>query len=242
MDQCKFKQQLTLNLLLKDYATFSNFVIGDNANIVKILIDFRLNSGGEILYLYGGSGSGKSHLLNAMCQDFDTHAKKPIYFSFEDGIKYSPTIIDNFSCFDLICLDDVDLICGNLPWEEQLFHCLNQVVIKKKKIVFTAKTTPQLLPLALPDLKSRLLGGGLIFGLKQLDDEGKRLALKLRAEFRGLKLDDSGINFLMNRYNRHSKSLFALLSTLDKASLIAKKKLTIPFIKQVLDQVLDDVI
>ncbi len=227
--------QLTLNLLIRDYATFDNYVTGANGYSLQVLQTLAGERGFNFIYLYGGTAVGKSHLLYALGQSFINIGATVLYLSLEDRKEFSPAILQGSSNYDLICIDDVELICGDGIWEETLFHCFNQLMVSNRKLVITAKCTPQLLPLQLLDLKSRM-GGGLVLRLQQLCDEDKAAALKLRAKIRGIELDDAVAKFIINRYDRDVRSLFAMLDRLDRASLVAQKRLTIPFTREVLSK------
>jgi DnaA family protein len=91
----------------------------------------------------------------------------------------------------------------------------------------------QQLGITLPDLVSRLTWG-LTEQVKPLDDEEKSAALQHRATQRGLLLTDEAVRFLLNRSSRDMTSLLETLDVLDKASIREQRKITIPFIKDVL--------
>jgi DnaA family protein len=192
--------------------------------------------GSFFLYFYGETGVGKSHLLYALCQDFINIGKLPIYLSLRDRAQFTPEILQDINQCDLIAIDDIDAICGDLLWEELLLNCFNQTTAAGKKLVISSSMAPHLLTMQLPDLKSRLIGGGLVLPLYPLNDTAKVAALQLRAQFRGLELDTAVANFLIARHDRSITSLFALLDRLDRASLVAQRRLTIPFVKDVLQE------
>jgi DnaA family protein len=87
--------------------------------------------------------------------------------------------------------------------------------------------------LTLPDLTSRL-GWGPVFQLATLSDRDKRAALQMRARRRGLELGNEVAEYLLRRYPRDMDSLFSLLNQLDRASLVAQRRLTIPFVRELL--------
>ncbi|MCY1172809.1 DnaA regulatory inactivator Hda [compost metagenome] len=132
-----------------------------------------------------------------------------------------------------MCIDEIDLIAGHPTWEEALFHLFNRLRDSGRKILLSASVAPRELPVKLPDLKSRLTLS-LIFQLHALTDEEKLRALQLRASRRGLHLTDEVGRFILTRGARSMTFLFDLLDELDKASLQAQRKLTIPFLKETL--------
>ncbi|HBC71588.1 MAG TPA: DnaA regulatory inactivator Hda [Coxiellaceae bacterium] len=228
-------KQLTLNLCLKDAASFANFFVGDNAQLIKVLSDLYIGNSSPFVYFWGKEGSGKSHLLSALCQLFGEHGLAASYLPFEDVKQFSPQILDDLEALDLLCIDDLHLIAGNLDWEEKIFYCFNEMLAHGKQVVITADVAPQILQLQISDLKSRMMSG-LIFEVQPLDDLGKIASLKLRAKLRGLELNDVVAQFLLNHYERNPKNLFAVLEKLDKAALVAQRKLTIPFVKDILNR------
>lgn len=174
-------------------------------------------------------------MLSALCQLFGEHNLKAAYLPLEDASQFSSQILDDLEMLDLLCIDDLNLIAGNLEWEEKIFHCFNKMLAHNKRVVITANVAPSLLQLILSDLKSRMMGG-LVFAVKALDDMAKIAGLKLRAKLRGLELSDTVARFLLNHYERNPKVLFDALEKLDQAALTAQRKLTIPFVKSVLNR------
>lgn len=226
-------KQLALNLCLKDTTNFANFFIGDNEQLVKTLSQLHISDASHFIYYWGQPGSGKSHLLSAICQLFGEHQLSTAYLPLEDIDLLSLRMLDDIETLDLLCIDDLHLIAGNLAWEEKIFHCFNNLLAQNKKVVITSNMAPQVLPLKLLDLKSRMMGG-LIFALQVLKDEEKVSCLKIRAKLRGLELSDNVANFLLSHYERDTKSLFVALEKLDRAALMAQRKLTIPFVRDIL--------
>ncbi len=229
-------KQLALNLCLKDTASFANFFTGKNDQLVAALSNLPVSASSPFIYLWGKVGVGKSHLLASVCQLFGEHGFSSAYLPLEDVGGLSLQILDDLEALDLLCIDDLHLIAGNLAWEEKIFHCFNKLTVHNKKIVITANASPQAIPLKLQDLKSRM-SSGLVFAVHELSDEEKINGLKLRAKLRGLEFSDQVANFLLNHYVRDTKSLFGVLDRLDKEALIAQRKLTVPFIKDILQKI-----
>jgi DnaA family protein len=228
-------KQLVLDLCLKDAASFANFFVGSNLQLVKVLSDLYTDNASRFVYFWGNDGAGKSHLLSALCQSFSDHNLSAAYLPLEDINQLDSQILDDLEVLDLLCVDDIHLIAGNLEWEEKIFHCFNKMLGCGKRLVITADVAPPMLPFKILDLKSRMMGG-LVFSVQALDDGEKIASLKLRAKLRGLELTDTVAHFLLSHYKRDAQSLFAVLEKLDKAALAAQRKLTIPFIKSILEQ------
>ncbi len=128
--------------------------------------------------------------------------------------------------------DDLQVVIGKREWEEALFVLYKPRPSRKATLLIGANAPPLQLNYLLPDLKSRL-SSGLIFQIQELSDEEKISALRLRAQLRGLELSEEvGEYLLLRRAPRELPKLIALLEELDRASLIAQRKLTVPFVKE----------
>lgn len=229
--------QLPLSVRLADHATFSNYYPGINAvalGYVERLCDLKVGWVESLIYLWGDKGVGCSHLLQAACLSFQQATKQAIYLPLNELITHSSAILENMESYDLVCLDDLQVIEGNSQWQEAIFHLFNRLRDSNKRLLIAANNAPTGLPIELTDLVSRL-SQSLIFQLHSLSDEDKLRALQLRASRRGIQLTDEVGMFILNRGERDMASLFQLLELLDKASLAAKHKITIPFVKQVLN-------
>lgn len=224
--------QLTLPIALHDDATFANYYPGPNQNCINYLQSFISGHEDRIVFLSGQSGSGCSHLLQACCHDVLSMQLSAAYINFNQS-QLKPDILENLEYLYLICLDEIHEIVGSPLWEEGLFHLFNRVLASKSLLIFSAPLEPQLLPIKLADLASRLTSL-LCLNLSNLKDEEIMIALQLRAAKRGFLITPEVGQFLLRRYPRNMSALFLALEQLDKASLVAKRKLTIPFVKEVL--------
>jgi DnaA family protein len=225
--------QLTLRVQLRDNATFENFYVGDNETLVQYLQGAIHSEIGSFIYLWGNYGSGRSHLLQACCHQSNHQDLSSIYLSLSQAAQLSPDLFESIEALDLICIDDIDAIAGNLPWEEALFHCYNRIQQANARLVIAADKPPTFASFKLRDLTSRF-SSGIIFQVKPLTDEQKLVVLQLRAKIRGINLSSRVTQFLLNHYQRDTTALFEVLEKLDQASLSAKRKLTIPFVKEIL--------
>lgn len=229
--------QLALSIHLADDVTFSNYYAGSNAaalNYVERLCDPNAGWVESLIYLWGSKGVGCSHLLQAACLQLQLAGRNAIYLPLTELVCYTPEILENLEHYDLVCLDDLQVIINNKVWQEALFHLFNRLRDSGKYLLIAADRSPRELKLELADLQSRLTLA-LVFQLHTLSDEDKLKALQLRASVRGITLSDDVGHFILAREERNLANLFLLLDKLDKASLEARHKLTIPFVKQVLN-------
>jgi len=229
--------QLTLDIALKDSFTFDNFVAGDS----QLLIDLLKNKNPKIekqIYIWGAAHTGKTHLLQALCQyHSELHAKKNIklsYLPLKQLIDFSPEIFQGQEIMDICCIDDVQLLKDKSHWQEALFDLINRCREAGTRLIISANQPPAEINIELKDLVSRLQWGP-IFKLNELSDNNKHQALQQRAQCRGFDLEDNVASYLLNNCNRNIADLFSVLDTLDKAQLQQHRRLTIPFVKLVLE-------
>ncbi len=228
--------QLPLSVQLRDDATFANYFSGQNATLVNILDMDRQVPGIEseqFIYLYGSPGVGCSHLLQAACHQVDSQDHRSIYLPMKELVQYPPHMLEGMERLQLVCLDDVGAVAGIPEWEEALFDLFNRLRDSRTRFLVAADNPPKALNLQLPDLESRL-GWGMVFQVQPLDDKDKVAALQLRANLRGLDMSEEVARFIIYRSTRDMGYLFRILQKLDSASLRAKRKLTIPFVKEVM--------
>lgn len=234
--------QLTLGIKLPDSSTFANLVCGDNNEVVEH-VRRSLARGGDdnaAIYVWGAAGSGKSHLLQAACHDVSAVAETSVYLSLKSARGKGaealfPEMLDGLENLTLVCIDDIDAVAADEAWEIALFHLYNRIHATGSRLLVAGHAAPSDLPLQLADLRSRLTWGW-IFQLQVLADEDKKQALQLRAATRGFDLPDDVSDYLLRYFPRDMHALFALLDRLDTASVVAHRRLTIPFVKSVLER------
>lgn len=225
--------QLPLGVTLRNRRSFSNFVSGPNAGALAVLRDLLAAGHGGVVYLWGGAGTGKSHLLEACCNDASVQERRVAYIPLGDSA-LEPPMLHGLADIELLCIDDVDCVAGDLAWEEALFNLYNQAEFASSPMVFTASVAPRTPAWRLADLASRLTAG-VVWRLRALDDGARREALQLHARERGLVLADDVLAYVMKRRRRDMSSLFEFLERLDRSSLAAQRRVTVPFVKSLLE-------
>ncbi|MDA9272158.1 DnaA regulatory inactivator Hda [bacterium] len=225
--------QLPLAIQLNDEATLADFCWGNNALLHQQLLSTLQGEGDRLIYLWGVTGSGKSHLLQACCQAINS-AQSASYLPLKILHEWGPQVIEGLDEQTLIAIDDIESIANDAAWEESLFHLYNRIRDQEKStLIISSQMPPANSPLRLPDLRSRL-SWGLVMQINELNDSEKVNRLKSRAKKRGFDLPTSVGQFLLNRCARNMHDLDTLLNHLDEASLIAQRKITIPFVKHIL--------
>jgi len=223
--------QLALPLRLADHAVFGSYLSTGNEALVATLGELAVAGGSQGCWLWGVPSSGKTHLLQAVC---DRAGDRSVYVPLRLLLDAGPELLEGLESRELICLDDIDAVAGNESWEAALFDLYNQIFDADRCLIVAAAMSPRECPINLPDLQSRLARLP-AFQVQALGDEDTVLALQLRARHRGLDLPDDTARYLLNRSRRDMASLYHLLDKLDLEALRAQRRLTIPFVKGVLE-------
>ncbi|MBN1378499.1 MAG: DnaA regulatory inactivator Hda [Gammaproteobacteria bacterium] len=226
--------QLPLAIEFPESATFDSFQAGSNRLLVELIKKTVSNSGELQLYIWSATGMGKTHLLQAACRAASEQGRKACYLPFSVMSQHSPQLLEGLETLDLITIDDLDQIVPVDGWQQAVFSLINRCRAGAVPIVFAARCNIGELSLNLADLRSRLAWGPL-FEIKALSDLDKIKVLQARARQRSLELSNEVGQYLLSHYPRDMCQLCDLLDTLDKASLAAQRRLTIPFVKTVLE-------
>ena len=227
-------QQLPLPFAFNTVDGFEQFHPGSNAEAVTHLRRCAEGLGEPLIFLWGGPGQGKTHLLHACCREAHEHGQTVSYLPLLALKDFGGGALEGLEIQQLVCLDDLESIAGNDGWEHALFALFNRLRDADHRLVVAAKVPPAELPIMLPDLKTRL-GWGLTLALRPLSDEDTLAALSLHAGTLGLELPSRVGRFLLRRHHRDLPGLCRLLEQLDQATLAAKRKLTVPFVKNYLE-------
>lgn len=225
-------QQLPLLVQLRDDATLENFLPTPATDgLMQGVKALCSGEGDSVVFLHGSRGTGKSHLLQAACH---RAGERALYLPLRELAVYSPEeVLAGVETLGLVALDDLEVVLGNEDWELALFDLYNRAKQWGCRLLIAANGAPRVLEVSLADLRSRL-SWGVVYQLPSMSDEEKQAVLQFRASRRGLSLSDEVAVFIVNRAPRDLEPLLDLLSKLDRASLVQKRALSIPFVKEVL--------
>jgi len=228
--------QLCLPLSLRDEATFANFLASAGtvrAQLVRLLQERARNAdGGETsLYLWGSEGAGRSHLLQAACHDHQRLGLRVQFLPLTEVREFDPSsLLSDLEYQSLVCLSGLEAVAGDREWEVAIFNLFNRMRECGSLLLMGGGCSPRELPLTLPDLQSRL-AWSLVFHLPPYDEAEKIAILRFRAARLGIELGEDVAAFILNRGERSLATLMTYLARLDKASLSAHRRVTIPFVK-----------
>ncbi len=222
--------QLALPLKLADHAVFASFLDNGNETLVATLFGIAAGGDGHGCWLWGAASTGKTHLLQAVC---DAAGDSAAYVPLSMFADIGADILDGMASREVICIDDVDLVAGQEAWESALFTLFNQVSEAGAQLIISAAAAPRECGIGLADLQSRFARLP-VFQLHALNEDERVSALQLRSRHRGLELADDTARYLLKRSRRDMASLYEVLDRLDGEALRAKRRLTIPFVRDVL--------
>ncbi|MCW2036092.1 DnaA regulatory inactivator Hda [Xanthomonas campestris pv. campestris] len=186
------------------------------------------------LYLAGPSGTGKTHLALSVCAAAEQAGRSSAYLPLQAAAGRLRDALEALEGRSVVALDGVDSISGQREDEVALFDFHNRARAAGITLLYTARQMPDGLALVLPDLRSRL-SQCVRIGLPVLDDVARAAVLRDRAQRRGLALDEAAIDWLLTHSERELAGLVALLDRLDRESLAAQRRVTVPFLRRVLD-------
>jgi DnaA-homolog protein len=221
-------KQLPLGVRPRANAVFASFAVGQNTELVAAL----QGPGRDPLWLWGSKGCGKTHLLQAVCAETGEGAA---YFPLDRAGRLPPEALGGYASCRVLCIDDAAAVAGDLEWETALFRLFNEASELHCRLIFAAAAAPRQIGWRLEDWRSRA-GACVVYHVRDLDEAGRGEAMRLRARQRGLELPPETLDYLMRRVPRDLRSLFEILDELDEASLVAQRRLTVPFIRDALEK------
>jgi DnaA family protein len=151
----------------------------------------------------------------------------------KQAIKLSVDILDGLENIDLVCIDGVENVSGDKPWETAIFNLINRSLSSKTRLVFTSSTNIDETNIELMDLDSRLRKIQ-SYELHSLADDDILFALKHIASLRSIELGNKEAQYLLTYANRNISDLVQNLESLDQLSMEMKRRITIPLIKEVI--------
>ena len=225
-------KQMALDIGLHTTPTLDSFFAGPNSAALQHL---RLWTTSQMpspvpTYLWGESGSGKSHLLRAVQTELSSSGVSVGWLDADQNDRL------NFDeSWTAVLMDDVHLY--NLEQQQLAFNWFVNALTPKSgspRWVLAAGMLPPADLKLRDDLRSRL-GWGHVYALQVLSDTERHAVLRSEADARGLFLSDEVMSYMLSRFSRDLSSLMILLDHLDQFALETKRAMTIPLIKSMLE-------
>lgn len=221
--------QLPLALRWPAHQRFATFATGASGVAVELVRDAARGAGAPV-YVSGPGGSGRTHLLVAACAEAGERGRRAQYLPLR---RHGAELIRGFGGSELIAVDDVDAIAGDAAAEHALFDLYNRCRAEAVSLLFAAALPPAQAGFGLPDLVSRL-GASSQAVLRPLDEAARRSLVVERARARGIELDEAALDWLFVHARRDLASLLAELDRIDRASLAARRRVTVPFLRSIM--------
>ena len=211
---------------------FEDFVVGPNKAVVEALKHMPDEPGSHV-FLHGGEGSGKTHLLNALCHETRERGGRAFYLALKRLPKDAIASLQGLEKLDLVCVDDLHVIAGDKAWEEALFHCFNRIREANGRLLISSRNQLSALDIGLPDLASRL-AWGLRLPLIPLEDHDKLKVISMHSDALGFSLSEEVQQYLLKHHERSMSALIQTVENLHQAALVTKRRITVPLAREVL--------
>ena len=224
-------QQLTIDLRINELCVFDNFHAAANVEIVERLEQLSAVTGFAGIWLWGATGTGRSHLLQAVCQAAQANDLTAVYLPLA-VFDREPLALDGLSA-DLIAVDDIHEWLDDDRLEAALVSLYEGQLSSGGRLLVSASAAAGGLNFSLADLASRMRALA-SYRIEALDDQGLAVVLRQAAQRKGLALETAVIDFWLARSARRLPDLLEQLDCLDKAAMTAQRRITIPLLKDVL--------
>lgn len=222
-------KQLLLDIAPPSPPTLDNFVPGHNRELLQIL-DAMLAGGERFVYLWGATGCGRSHLLQAVVVAATRNQQNAVYIGC-DSIGDTNTAFAAACAADCVAVDDVKCLSANA--QVDLFNLYNRMRDEgHARLLVSGPVAPAQLGLR-EDLVTRL-GWGLVYQVHELTDEEKVQAMQSHAASCGFDLPQEVSSYLLQHVQRDMPSLIATLDALDRYSLANQRQITVPLLRELL--------
>ena len=202
----------------------------ENLHLVSILKDTNFS---DDLFIYGTKESGKTFLLQALCNSYSSMSKSSLYIPLNKVMNYGVEIFESLENMNLICVDGIEEAISKIDWEKAIFNLINKALISKSRLILSSSQDLKSLNFALPDLESRIRKIQ-SFELYPINDKDIFDALKYISKLTSINLGDKEAKYLVTYSQRNISNLVQILESLDQLSMEMKRKITIPLIKEVI--------
>ena len=206
------------------------FTSQENSHLISLLKDSDFL---DDLFIYGTKESGKTFLLQAMCNSYSSVSKSSLYIPLKKVMNYGVEIFESLENIDLICVDGIEEAISKIEWEKAIFNLINKALISETRLILTSSKDLKSLNFSLPDLESRIRKIQ-SYELHPINDKDIFDALKYISKLTSINLGDKEARYLVTYSQRNISNLVHILESLDQLSMEMKRKITIPLIKEVI--------
>ena len=228
--------QLIFPFQVNQKASFASFFCSpDNIELMSRLADLVASKNADELMINGAKGSGKSFLMQAICNELSSSGKQFAFIPMNKAINMGVEIFQNLASLDAVCIDDLQLILSREEWETALFNLINECQQSNCSLILSFGGNQSLEDITqLPDLLSRIKRMEFM-KLQAVQDEFLNQALDFVSQQLDINLEKAELEFLLKHQTREFSILVDNLISLDKQAASLKRKITIPLIKETLN-------
>jgi chromosomal replication initiator protein len=237
--------------------TFDRFVVGPSNQFATAAAEAVADRPGEAynpLYIYGGSGLGKTHLLHAIAHRVDDRYKrrktklKVVYMTTEQFVnelincirrKQMELFRQTFRGVDILLLDDIQFIAGKEQTQQEFFHTFNTLQSTGRQVVFTSDARPADIPGLEERLRSRFLQG-LIADIQPPDLETRCAILREKARAIGWELPEDVVLFIARRVQKNVRELEGYLNRTIAYAQLKNTRITVDVVRMALFELMPD--
>jgi len=237
--------------ILNPSFTFDSFIVGNSNQFAYTTAKSVSEKPGVIynpLFIYGGAGLGKTHLVQAIGNEQINGGKRVIYTTFEQFMnKFTSHLRANtmdrfrehFRECDMLIIDDIQFLAGKEQTQEEFFHTFNELHQAKKQIIITSDRQPHKINNLVDRLRTRF-EWGLMADIKPPELDTKIAIIKKKCEIDGIDLNQDIINFLASNMGNNIREIEGAIIKLNAYAGLMKQKMTLEFAHNVIkDQLVE---
>jgi chromosomal replication initiator protein len=229
--------------------TFETFIVGNSnrfAHAAALAVSQNPGASYNPLFLYGGTGLGKTHLLHAVGQIPHSKNRRVLYVSSETFTNDLINAIRNqntaefrlvYREIDVLMIDDIQFIAGKEATQEEFFHTFNHLHAANKQIVISSDRHPRAIPTLEDRVRSRF-EGGMITDVQPPDLEMRIAILRTKAECQGARVSDEVIDFIAHKVQSNIRELEGALTRIIAYAHLMGQMISIELATNVLQDIL----
>lgn len=232
--------------------TFENFIVGSFNELAQAAGRAVVSGPGEIynpLFIYGGVGLGKTHLLQAVGNDIAKKYKKKKRVKYTSSEKFTSELVaalhngrvedfkEAYRQVDILIIDDVQFLAGKEKTQEEFFHVFNFLYQNNKQVILSSDRAPKAIATLEERLRSRF-EGGMIADISYPDLETRLAILKIKLSEKNIAVPDDVLNYIATHVQKNIRELEGALNRVIASSRLAGSEITLEKTNQLLNNLM----